>query len=481
MRTFPPDVSLPSREVSVFRSPAKAHLGSAITAAAIAVPAAAQFSFAPVINNPLPEGHTPTSLVLRDLDADGKLDAIVTGRNLTDEAVRRTRVTMLRGQGDGRFLPWQELLVPGGTGEWVVAEDFDRDGRLDLAVTISGDVGSIEVFRGTPTGFAPVASLVTEREPRGLAAADFNGDGFLDLANTNYSSSSVTVFLGDSSGGFAPWRSIRVARHSGGIPFPNQVFVGDLDGDGDPDLACTNIGGSRVNVVRNLGGGRFEVPVDWRIPRIPGERPAMTGGKLEDVDLDGDLDVVVGALMLTTQQRVYVFRNQGDATFGPREFMVSSPAGYAWAPALGDLDGDGRKDLALGTALAGFISLNRNESASPSGPLVFPWVPVFLVNATFNRDVQMVDIDGDCDLDLVGIEIAISSVYTFLNETPQANGCGGGGVASAPERTAKVVPSTIPLPAGDAEAAARLLEDFRPGSGAERAAREAAAPKGAKR
>jgi hypothetical protein len=207
----------------------------------------------------------------------------------------------------------------------------------------------------------------------------------------------------------------------------------------------------------------------------------MTGGKLEDVDLDGDLDVVVGALMLTTQQRVYVFRNQGDATFGPREFMVSSPAGYAWAPALGDLDGDGRKDLALGTALAGFISLNRNESASPSGPLVFPWVPVFLVNATFNRDVQMVDIDGDCDLDLVGIEIAISSVYTFLNETPQANGCGGGGVASAPERTAKVVPSTVPLPAGDAEAAARLLEDFRPGSGAERAAREAAAPKGAKR
>ena len=215
------------------RRPLTLELGSAL-AAAMAYPAAAQFTFAPVINNPLPEGHTPTSLVLRDLDADGKLDAVVSGRNLTDEEVRRTEVTILRGQGDGTFVPWQELLIPGGTGEWVVIEDFDRDSRLDLAVTISGAVGSIEVFRGTPSGFVPLASLPTEREPRGLAAADFNGDGTLDLANTNYSSSSLTVLLGDGGGGFAPWRSIRLAPHSAGIPFPYQVLVGDLDDDGNP-------------------------------------------------------------------------------------------------------------------------------------------------------------------------------------------------------------------------------------------------------
>lgn len=463
------------------RSRANHHRASTLAAAAVSLPAAGQFMFAPVINSPLPPGHTPTSFVLRDLDADGTLDAVVTGRNRTDEEVRRTRVTILRGQGDGTFVPWQELLVPGGTGEWVVVEDFDGDGRRDLAVTISGVVGSIAVFRGTPKGFVPTGSLPVEREPRGLAAADFNGDGHLDLANTNYTSSSVTVFLGDGAGGFAPWRSIRVAPHSAGIPFPNQVLTGDLDGDGDPDLASTNIGGSRLNVIRNLGGGQFETPVDWRIPRIPEERPSMTGAKLDDVDLDGDLDVVCGALMLSGPQRVYVFRNAGDARFGPREFMVSSPAGYAWAPAIGDLDGDGRKDLALGTALAGFISLNRNESQGPGAPLVFPWVPMFLVNSTFNRDVQMVDIDGDCDLDLVGIEIAISTVYTFLNETPQANGCGGGGVASAGRRPAEVAPATIALPASDPETAARMLEDFRPGSAADRAAKAVATVRGGTR
>lgn len=451
-------------------------VGSVVTVGGCALPALGQFAFAPVINNPLPEGHTPTSLVLRDLDGDAKVDAIVTGRNLTDEEIPRTKVTILRGQGDGTFLPWQELLVPGGTGEWVSVEDLDRDGRLDLAVSVSGDVGSIRIFRGTPQGFVATGVLTSEREPRGLAAADFDGDGDLDLANTNYSSSSVTLFLNDGTGGFGPWKSIRVARHSAGIPFPYQAFAGDLDADGDPDLACTNIGGSRVNVIRNLGGGQFETPTDWRLPRIPGERPAMTGGKLDDIDLDGDLDVVVGALMLTTPQRVYVFRNDGGARFGPREFMVSSPAGYAWAPALGDLDGDGRKDLALGTALAGFIALNRNESDSPAGPLVFPWVPVFLVNSTFNRDVQMIDIDGDCDLDLVGIEIAISSVFTFLNETPQQNGCGGGGVASVPPKS-RTSPRTMALPAVDPESAVRLLEDFRPGSGAERAARLEVEPK----
>ena len=101
------------------RSRTTAQLGSTIAAAAapavLVGTAAAQFTFAPVINNPLPEGHTPTSLVLADLDADGKLDAVVTGRNLTDEEIRRTRVTILRGQGDGTFLPWQEVLVPGDT------------------------------------------------------------------------------------------------------------------------------------------------------------------------------------------------------------------------------------------------------------------------------------------------------------------------------------------------------------------------------
>ena len=134
-------------------------VGSVVTVGGCALPALGQFAFAPVINNPLPEGHTPTSLVLRDLDGDAKVDAVVTGRNLTDEEIPRTKVTILRGQGDGTFLPWQELLVPGGTGEWVSVEDLDRDGRLDLAVSVSGDVGSIRIFRGTPQGF--VAGRIT--------------------------------------------------------------------------------------------------------------------------------------------------------------------------------------------------------------------------------------------------------------------------------------------------------------------------------
>ena len=60
------------------------------------------------------------------------------------------------------------------------------------------------------------------------------------------------------------------------------------------------------------------------------------------------------------------------------------------------------------------------------------------------------------------------------DQTPQANGCGGGGgggVASAAGRRPAAEPATIALPAADAESAARLLEDFRPGSGADRAAR----------
>jgi len=444
-------------------------------AVGVAAPCVAQFSFAPVINNELPTGHTPTAFVLRDLDGDGLLDAIVCGRNLTNETPRRTRISILRNVGGGAFVPWQELFASGGTGEALAVEDFDGDGRFDIAVSLNGPVIGLEVFLGTPNGFVPHATAILEREPRGMQPGDFDGDGDLDLAVANYSSSSITVLTNDGAGRFTPTRSIRVVPYSGGVPFPNQALVGDVNGDGHPDLVGITIGGARVSVALNRGDGTFLTPVDWRIPRIEAEQPAMTTARLADIDGDGDLDVVAASLLLSTQQRVYVFRNLGNGRFGPREFVASAPAGYAWSPAVGDLDGDGRPDLAVGTALAGFIALHRNETATPSAPLDLPLVPLFLFNATFNREMVMVDIDNDCDLDLVGIEIAISTLFVYRNETPQQDGCGGGGIAAVPDggKPPAWPVGRVPLPADDAERAAYLLEAFAPGSAAARAAETA--------
>src|SRR6185295_7061812 len=84
-----------------------------------------------------------------------------------------------------------------------------------------------------PAAFAHAGSYAAGSAPHSVAAGDLNGDGRLDLAVANRTSSNVTIQLGNGSGGFSP---------AIGSPFavgtsPQSVVVGDMNGDGSPDLA----------------------------------------------------------------------------------------------------------------------------------------------------------------------------------------------------------------------------------------------------
>src|SRR5262249_37989125 len=160
---------------------------------------------------------------------------------------------VLLGNGDGTFQSPHHSLLEFGT-YFLVAGDFDEDGRLDLAVSNTTDVA---VYPGKGGGTFPAVHLFVPVGNVGArAAGGFNGDGRLDLATGG------NILLGNGDGAFQP-----PERFAPG-PFTISQLVADFNGDGRPDLASVDFGQSFVDgfapgdvtVRLGNGDGTFQAP-----------------------------------------------------------------------------------------------------------------------------------------------------------------------------------------------------------------------------
>jgi hypothetical protein len=185
----------------------------------------------------------------------------------------------------------------------------------------------------------------------GGAAGDFDRDGDTDLFVLGGGGAPDRLFLNRGDGTFLEasqdWGVAR--RHRGG-----GVCCGDLDGDGWPDLYVTSLGapdapprpGAHL-LYRNTGEGRFvEVAASAGLAFTSAVVADGTTPTLGDYDLDGDLDLVVTGVAITSDGN-RLFRNEGNLTF----VDVTAQAGVFQRPAWGfcarfaDLDGDRHPEL----------------------------------------------------------------------------------------------------------------------------------------
>ena len=176
-----------------------------------------------------------------DFNRDGKLDlAVAIGINTTD-------VSILLGDGNGSFGPPNFFFA--NSPEFVMVEDFNRDGRLDLAVANPGP-DSISILFGNGNGTFSAAqqyALNGGLQPRSIASADYNHDGKVDLAVADASSDTVTVLLGDRKGHFGSVTNF----DAGDGPF--SVASADINRDGRIDLAVADVLGG-VAIIKNTCG-----------------------------------------------------------------------------------------------------------------------------------------------------------------------------------------------------------------------------------
>lgn len=204
-------------------------------------------------------GGEPVSVAVGDLNGDGKLDLAVTDYG----SAVGTMISILLGNGDGTFQTQTEY-VTGSAPRWVTMADLNGDGKLDLAVA-NQDSTTVSVFLGKGDGtFQPRMDFTTGFGPTSVIAADFNGDGRLDLSTANFSFGSccgktVSILLGNGDGTFQ-------AHMDYATPLgPNQVAVGDFNGDGTLDLASANFNSNSVSVLLqsttvSLSGNSLKFP-----------------------------------------------------------------------------------------------------------------------------------------------------------------------------------------------------------------------------
>ena len=307
---------------------------------------------------------------------------------------------------DGGFQP--AILISTGVGPWeAAAGDFNEDGKMDLAAPNDG-ADNVGVYLGLGDGTFPTTAgpFAVGDGPKAVVAADFNGDGHLDLAVANLGSDSVTILLGDGAAAFAPAAGSPLAAGDGTF----CLAVGDLNGDGIPDLAASNISATTVSVFLGAGNGGFAAAPGS--PRTVGTSP--TALALAQLDGQGGLDLAV-----ICSNSLVVLIGQGDGSFVAAAGSPFATSGSSASMAAADLDGGGAPDLvftSFGTHQVS-VHLGGAFAAAPGSP--------FASGGNNPANCALLDVDSDGDLD-VAVTNSISSTFAIL----LGNGTGTFGAAS---------------------------------------------------
>jgi hypothetical protein len=375
-------------------------------------------------------GCAISAIVAGDLDGDGRIDMAVNPL-ITAERQRRDQVQVLFNAGGGKLGAPLELA---GCGTVAAIADMDDDGDADIAA----DNGAVVFTNGGGRVFPQLLRSPSSVLPRSVVLSDLDGDGHLDAAYVD--EASAGIMLGRDDGTFAP--SSLVDMHAPGVP-----GVGDLDGDGKPDLVLPFGGpGARIGVAMNEGSGRFGGLVSY--PSGPYASASATAdlngdGKVDIATLvagavavhlnDGhgafpsyveypqleeqlvivlaDLDGTGGPDIVTAgRMGVYTFRNRGDGAFD--RALKYGPGGLAVA--LLDLTGDGRPELAVG-GHADALRIHRNNGQGVFGDGTPVAVPALRMDI---GALATGDLNGDGRADLVALSSNYTSGYaaTFISD-----------------------------------------------------------------
>lgn len=182
-------------------------------------------------------GYVPFFATAADVNHDGKPDFVTCPWQRTGP----TQLGVYLGQGDGKF-DEPKRFYAGQNAYQVAAGDFNRDGKLDLAVANNFSRGA-HVLLGLGDGNFQTATNYPIGDCGAIITGDFNGDGLLDLAVTNAIEAKLTLLPGKGDGSFQPKQDFSVGRG------PVMLAVADFDRDGKRDLVTANTTANNVSVL----------------------------------------------------------------------------------------------------------------------------------------------------------------------------------------------------------------------------------------
>lgn len=326
---------------------------------------------------------SPAIVFAADMDKDGDMDILGAGGNGADAG----DMTWWERTS---FLSWKEHRITrdfAGAAD-ISAADMDGDGDLDIL----GAASEADAFAWWENLDGLGADMLEHPFPgtfdgaSAIRAGDFDGDGDLDIAGTARESGEVIIWenvIGDAM----TWNfTVIDTAFSGGT----AIRVADFDGDGKLDIVAASDSGNKVAWWRNSGS----ISGPWNKTSVDMAFAGATAIDVQDMDLDGDLDILGAASGGNESAWWENLAGDGTSWLG---HSVLAPLDGASAVAAVDYDVDGDPDvIAAGSAPSSF-TLVVNTTIHRSADFSRETIPDPLFRATAQA---VTDIDGDGDLDI---------------------------------------------------------------------------------
>jgi len=295
--------------------------------------------------------------------------------------------------------------------------DLDGDGKPDLVVANNGS-GTVSVFRNTGSigsiSYAAKVNLTSAGGPFSVSIGDLDGDGKADIAAANVNSNTISVFRNTSSSAGSISYASKVDFISG--TSPSKVSIGDLDGDGKADIVVANVNSNTISVFLNTSSGSGSISYADKVDFIIGTSPYSVS--IGDLDGDGKADLSVA--LNSSSGTLSAFRNTSS---GAGNISFSSKVDFTTGAnpesiAIGDFDGDGKPDLVVVNGNSNTISVFLNTS-SGSGSISYA-DKVDFITGSLPREVSIGDLDGDGKADLAVVNQTSTTVSVFRNTSSSA-------------------------------------------------------------
>jgi hypothetical protein len=329
---------------------------------------------------------------VRDINGDNKMD-IVAGSTGSDE------IYYFQGYGSGSsysFSAGLEIYDELNQVSGIAIGNFDNQLNMDFAhIDQNEDLVSLWVNNGSQI-FIQEKLAYSFNSPRAYDMKDLDGDGDNDFAGVSNDGDLIAWFENKGDDSFQTHTLITNYEE------PYVVKIADLDMDGDNDIIAASDSDDRISWWKNDGSGNFTMT--HISTNINGPRDLW----IEDFDMDGDMDVAcVGYASPFSSGNLgaWWFKNDGQQNFTMLSINTSMDGGRSMRGA--DMNGDTLVDLVISNYYYGdnlYLALNNGNGFN-----------IISIATLKCEDLELVDFDGDNDMDILAIDFDEDSLYFYEN------------------------------------------------------------------